>query len=172
MLVLWALPTIVWLAVRRLSAEARQLCGMVVPAPRWWAVAAGVGALSLLIGAGIVSLLPDAAVAHSSTRIIGVASALSVAAAAIGEEIFFRGLLQGALARWRGPRFALWGQAVFFLLPHLALLLIDARLWPLLPAQFLMGVLLGVLRERSGSLWPAALAHVITNVGTGLLIAA
>ncbi|WP_353959718.1 hypothetical protein [Corynebacterium atrinae] len=39
-----------------------------------------------------------------------------------------------------------------------------------MPAKFLISVLLGVLRERSSFLWPAALAHVMANVGTGLII--
>ncbi|WP_290216356.1 hypothetical protein [Corynebacterium atrinae] len=40
-----------------------------------------------LTGGGETALLPDAAITHTSTRTFGVASAITVAAAAIGEEI-------------------------------------------------------------------------------------
>lgn len=119
-----------------------------------------------------LSLISASSLEHPDVTgpIVSVIGGLSVAAAALGEEIFFRDFLQGLLDRWRGPHLALWGQAFAFLIPHLLLLLIDVHLYPLVIVQFGVSVLLGWLRLRSGSLWPAAVAHVITNVGTGLLL--
>ena len=89
---------------------------------------------------------------------------------ALGEEVFFRGLLAGVLIRRLG--FA-WGnvmQALAFLVPHAALLAIDVRLWPILPVQFVMGWVLGHLRHATGSFLPGALVHVIANVVAGILM--
>ena len=71
-----------------------------------------------------------------------------------------------------------WGnllQATIFLVPHVALLLLDVRLWPLLPAQFaagwLLGWLLGWLRHKTDTFVPGAVLHVIINITVGLLTA-
>ena len=65
---------------------------------------------------------------------------------ALGEEIFFRGLLGGWLVRKFG--FALGNilQTLVFLLPHLLLLLISFSLLPILILQTFAGRLLGWLR--------------------------
>lgn len=60
-------------------------------------------------------------------------------------------------------------QAVVFLIPHLALLLIDMRLWPLIPVQFAAGWLLGWLRYKTGTSLPGAAVHVLTNIAAGLI---
>lgn len=60
-----------------------------------------------------------------------------------------------------------WGnllQAALFLIPHLPLLLVDVRLLPLLPVQFLTGWLLGWLRHRTGSFVPGAVLHAAVNL--------
>lgn len=61
-------------------------------------------------------------------------------------------------------------QAVGVLAPHLLLLAIDARLWPILPVQFAAGWLLGWLRHRADSCLPGGLAHAVANVAAGLLV--
>ena len=82
---------------------------------------------------------------------------------ALGEEIFFRGLLGG----WLNRRFAFvignTVQALIFLLPHLFLLLVSLDLWPILIAQLASGWLLGWLRYRSGSILPGWLVHSLSN---------
>lgn len=82
---------------------------------------------------------------------------------ALGEEVFFRGLLGGWLAARLGFQAGNAVQAVLFLLPHLTLLLVSVRLWPLLVVQFAGGWLLGWLRIRSGSVLPGWLAHTLVN---------
>ena len=89
---------------------------------------------------------------------------------ALGEEIFFRGLLGGWLVRTLG--FALGNslQAIAFLLPHLLLLLISISLWPILVVQAIAGWLLGWLRYRSDSILPGWVVHSLINTLGALVI--
>jgi len=89
---------------------------------------------------------------------------------ALGEEVFFRGLLGGVLIRRLGFGWGNLVQALLFLVPHLALLMIDVRLWPLIPVQFAAGWLLGWLRHRSDSFVPGAVVHVFANIAAGLVV--
>ncbi|WP_338750219.1 CPBP family intramembrane glutamic endopeptidase [Janibacter alittae] len=105
----------------------------------------------------------------SIAQLTSVGVAIGVILRALGEEVFFRGLLAGVLMRRLG---FLWGnllQAVIFLLPHLPLLLIDARLLPILPVQFLTGWLLGWLRHKTRSFVPGAILHAVVNIAAGLI---
>jgi membrane protease YdiL (CAAX protease family) len=79
--------------------------------------------------------------------------------APIIEEIFYRGLFQGALLK-RGlpPAAAIGINAVVFGLSHGQLLQ--------LPALVLFGVVAGILAYRSGRLGPAVAAHVAFNMVT------
>lgn len=89
---------------------------------------------------------------------------------ALGEEIFFRGFLGGWLVRRFGFAIGNIVQALVFLLPHLILLLVSKRLWPVIIVQFIAGWLLGWLRYRSNSILPGWLAHSLINA-TGALLA-
>ncbi len=86
--------------------------------------------------------------------------------APIVEEIFYRGLLQGALLK-RGfrPAAAITLSATVFGVSHFALLQ--------LPALVLFGAVAGVLAHRAGRLGPAIAAHVTFNMVTvvSLLVA-
>jgi len=82
---------------------------------------------------------------------------------ALGEEIFFRGLLGGWLVRRLGFARGNTVQALVFLLPHLLLLLVSRSLWPVILVQLIAGWLLGWLRCRSNSILPGWLAHSLTN---------
>ncbi len=88
---------------------------------------------------------------------------------AVGEEVFFRGLLGGVLIRRLGFGWGNLLQAVLFLVPHLALLLADVRLWPVIPVQFVTGWLLGWLRHRTGTFVPGAAVHAIANIAAGII---
>ena len=170
MLVIWSLPTVLHLTLRRAAPAALRLNGLT--AAGWWWTGWGVvlGLIGFLLGHLAAMNVPPAALTSPGVAagVVGLGTLANVAAAAAGEEFFFRGFLQGQLAARWGDRVALWGQAAAFLLPHLPLLLVDAALWPLLPVQFILGLLLGVLRRRSGSVWPAVVAHVLTNVMAGI----
>ena len=82
---------------------------------------------------------------------------------ALGEEILFRGLLGGWLFHRLGFARGNIVQAFLFLLPHLLLLLVSQRLWPVILVQLIAGWLLGLLRYRSNSILPGWLAHSLTN---------
>lgn len=84
-------------------------------------------------------------------------------ATTLGEEVFFRGLLGGWLIRRFGFAVGNAAQALLFLLPHLLLLAISLRLWPLVLLQLLAGWILGWLRGRSGSILPGWLTHSLVN---------
>jgi uncharacterized protein len=91
--------------------------------------------------------------AHGSS----LAAALAVVAVMAGfaEELFFRGYMQTRFAeRWK-PWMAVLVAAAFFGLMHMDL--VHA------PLAFALGLWLGFVCERSGSLWPAVLAHVTNN---------
>jgi uncharacterized protein len=94
----------------------------------------------------------------------------AVALLAIAEENLFRGFLAGLLFRRYGFAVGNVIQALIFTAPHLLLLLASIRFWPILPAQFVAGWLLGLLRDKSGSVGPGSLAHVAANVLAPLLL--
>jgi membrane protease YdiL (CAAX protease family) len=80
---------------------------------------------------------------------------------AVCEEALYRGAIQGLLARGGSPWRANVGQAAAFAVAHL----LPARL----PWTFAMGLLLGALRRRTGSLVPGMVLHFLFN-GTMVLL--
>jgi membrane protease YdiL (CAAX protease family)/uncharacterized RDD family membrane protein YckC len=87
------------------------------------------------------------------------AGALVVAAAPLSEEIFFRGFMYGGLRR----RLPVWAAAVtagavFGLLHYTGPDSIGV-----VPQLAVLGVLLAWLYERTGSLWPPIILHVVNN---------
>jgi len=107
----------------------------------------------------------------SLARLTSVGTAIGIALRAIGEEVFFRGLLGGVLMRRLGFRWGNLLQATIFLVPHMPLLLLDVRLWPLLPAQFAAGWMMGWLRHKTDTFVPGAVVHVMVNIVGGLITA-
>ena len=80
---------------------------------------------------------------------------LIVIATPMVEETFFRGFVFGGLAsRWR-VHWAVLASAAVFAVAH-----VDPRL--MAPA-FIAGVLYAVVYRRTGSVWPAILAHTAQN---------
>lgn len=82
---------------------------------------------------------------------------------ALGEEIFFRGLVGGWLFRRLGFAAGNAVQALLFLLPHLLLLTLGLDLWPIIGVQAAAGWLMGWLRHRSDSILPGWFAHSLIN---------
>jgi sodium transport system permease protein len=79
---------------------------------------------------------------------------------ALSEEVVVRGVLLPSLARWRGPLFAVVGSSMLFALMH------DPYRYAFTLA---VGLVLGVLRLRAGSLWPPIVAHATLNTLTFLV---
>jgi len=107
-----------------------------------------------------VSAYAGWALSLSSFLLVWLREAIYVA---LGEEIFFRGFLGGWLFRRLGFARGNTVQALVFLLPHLLLLLVSRRLWPVILVQLIAGWLLGLLRHRSESILPGWIAHSLTN---------
>jgi membrane protease YdiL (CAAX protease family) len=95
-----------------------------------------------------------------------------VVGAAIQEEIIFRGLLQTSMARQFPATLSFFGTslsyaaiivALLFGLIHMEVNAITAA------AAFVLGLLAGELRHRSGSLVPAILVHAVFNAFAAIL---
>ena len=81
---------------------------------------------------------------------------------AIGEELFFRGLVQRLLGEWlKNRHMAIFLASFVFALFHL-------QFYGLLP-RFLLGLFLGYLYYWSGSLWLPVFVHFLNN-GSAVLI--
>ncbi|MFO0807440.1 MAG: ABC transporter permease subunit/CPBP intramembrane protease [Gemmataceae bacterium] len=80
---------------------------------------------------------------------------------AIVEEVFFRGFLFTALSTTTSGRSAVLATAALFALFHIGVgdLLAIERFLP----TFLVGLVLGWIRLRSGSIWPAVVTHACHN---------
>lgn len=90
---------------------------------------------------------------------------------AAGTEILFRGLLGGVLMRRLGMLPGNTVQAAISMLLSLTVLLTDARLWPLVIAEFVVAWLLGALRARLGTCFPGILAAGLGQLAAAALLA-
>ena len=135
----------------------------------WWVVGSVAPVLFTVLGTGWMALLADLdaglvaeqqllqQIAAAPPLLALLAAVYAVLGAPLAEEVLFRGALHEiCAAKWRGA----WGSlatGVLFGVLHLA----DPIA---VPPLILMGVALGELRRRSGSLWPCVLAHAGNNV--------
>lgn len=149
-----------------LSRPAGPLLGLRRPHPRTWllapAIAVGAAALSLLaVQLAALALGPGAQVAGQdlAQRLQALSAGpgllLLTLLPAVCEELLFRGAILGLLR----PRLPGWAavllQALGFAVLHGMLL----RVGPTLA----LGVLLGVLRLRTRSVWPGVAVHALHN---------
>jgi len=86
------------------------------------------------------------------------------------EEILFRGLIAGSISRRLPVFWANTTQALIFLLPHLLIIYIMPEMWALLPIIFVMGLVVGWIRIKSGSIIGPWLIHGSTNLAAALSI--
>ncbi len=176
---LFCLPTIVYVVVQSRGQDRTLGAAMTRAGASCGSSAAYGWALLLLLPLALTGWLAIALVPAevlempgvSIARLTSVGVAVGVVLRAIGEEVFFRGLLGGVFMRRLGFGWGNFLQAAVFLLPHLALLLIDLRLWPIIPVQFAAGWLLGWLRDKTGTFVPGAAVHVVANITAGLITA-
>jgi len=150
------------LAVR---APGRRALGPALGA--WVAVLAAAVVVQLGVGASTGSLFePSLAVVRSATDMARFAHSTTVdwvlivvralLLAAIGEELVFRGLLYGWLARYLPMRGVVVVTSVLFTAEH--------GYYPvLLPMAMLFGLATGWLRSWSGSVVPGMAVHVLTD---------
>jgi membrane protease YdiL (CAAX protease family) len=86
--------------------------------------------------------------------------AFLLVATPILEEVVFRGLLQTAL-RSLGPLGAISSASVGFTLVH------PSGVWP---GVFVLSIVLGLVYERTRSLWSCVLVHAVHNLGQFMFI--
>jgi len=135
------------------------------PAPRGWYLRAVLLALLTLLLVAVVNLAVQALmgqplrnpqieilapVAGTWQAMIGLLLVAGVVFPFV-EEILFRGLLHDWLRRRFGAAVASVGSAAIFAGAH--------GIPILLPALFIVGMMLAWTRERSGSLWPPIILH-------------
>jgi len=84
-----------------------------------------------------------------------------ISAGPLVEELLFRGVLLSALLQRMPVGWAVAGSSLLFACMHLPEL---GYLWYAVPSLALLAAALAWLRLRSGSLWPAVLAHGVNNL--------
>ena len=128
-----------------------------VPVSRRAIVLGVAGALLVCLPVGLEQLLTFRPL-HDAHGFLTWALVVTVVATA--EEVFLRGALYDAVVAWRGVPEAIAVGAVCFALLHVPL-----YGWHVLPLDLAVGVILGGLRQQSGT--PAAPA--VTHVGADLV---
>ncbi len=160
-------------------ARVQLLNGFSLRLPRWWFWLAAVllgGTLWPYIYELEISILTDARIEQlkqlyesfelNLKAVPFWVKLLSLAVApAACEEFFFRGFLQNSIRARASASMSILSTAVLFGLFHV--IVKDALFFERLLPSTLMGIVLGVVFERSGSVLPGMLLHVIHN---GLLI--
>ncbi|WP_288423151.1 CPBP family intramembrane glutamic endopeptidase [uncultured Spirosoma sp.] len=102
------------------------------------------------------SLLTAQLVAFNSVHQLLIAVGVIGFVAAIGEEIFFRGVVQHKLMEWTtNVHLSIWLAAVLFSIAHV-------QFYGFFP-RLILGALFGYLYYWSGNLWVAVIAHLINN---------
>jgi membrane protease YdiL (CAAX protease family) len=157
------------------DASLRAILGIRAPAPLHVPLAAAVGAglfpLLSTIDDLIIRRWPDATNEEAIAKVLGglvsypsrVALVVAMCIVVpIARELFFRGILFGEVKRATNTRVAIVSTAVFFM-----------SFWPdsrLMPTRFGLGLALAVLRERTGTVVTAVVAHLAFEAVEGIPI--
>lgn len=101
--------------------------------------------------------------------------------ASICEEVLTRGLIQGYLSPLKQFGFSLFGfrisipvlvAALFFGAMHIALLTVGLdsfSVWAIVVSAFIMGIIAGYYREKTQSIIPAIIIHMLFNVSGSII---
>ncbi|KAF1008497.1 MAG: hypothetical protein GAK28_00918 [Luteibacter sp.] len=143
--------------------------GFTPPQGKYIAIATGLGLAAPIVGGLLTQFLAgNHEVSQSVSEIagkahIGMRFALLPAVVLVGplvEETLFRGALLAVLRHRLGDGWTIGISATIFGLVHLPDL---AWLWYAVPNLALIGLICAWLRVRSGSIWPAFVAHAVNN---------
>jgi membrane protease YdiL (CAAX protease family) len=117
--------------------------------------------ISIVIGRELAYFATDLPVEFHPFAISRLAGEVAFYFGLVGfiEELLFRGLIYRTLEEWRGTRLAIWGSAIAFGLYHIA--------WqgPLgFVGTALIGLILGVIRWRTGGIPSLILTHGLIDL--------
>ncbi|MCS6797040.1 MAG: CPBP family intramembrane metalloprotease [Myxococcota bacterium] len=116
------------------------------------------------LGGLVARLVPSTGTAPVEALVVWPSGGLAVALVAVSvpfaEELFFRGMLQGALEPVWGHAWAAVASTVLFAAAHLPQ---TWGAWGSLASIGLVGAALGALRALTGSIVPGTLAHLAHN---------
>jgi membrane protease YdiL (CAAX protease family) len=160
--VLTVLVTVV--ALRASPAATRPLLRLRAFGPRAW-LATVVG---IVVFFAVVIALPATLLGREGLVPIALARDLPLQGSAdvlqaFAQEVQFRGLLLGALDRVAPAWAANLGQAAFFGLAHIAVEYQGPAV-AFVPVTIALGLVLGWVTQRTGSLWPAIVIHAVADV--------
>ena len=141
--------------------------GLVKTSGRWLMIGAGAGLLGFLINRLVIVLyvwisgdtsnpqqgMADTAMGGSLVQ-FALLLILGGLLAPLGEELLFRGVLFGWLRRWRFVLAAIISALVFGTAHGFNVVF---------PAAIVLGLLNAYVYEKSGSIWPAVVAHATNN---------
>ncbi len=137
------------------------------------------------LGLGIISTLIETSLPGAGSVVLGELSFLQTVVfvwlyASISEEVFIRGLIQSSLLPLTKYGFTMFGRrvsfpvlisALLFGLMHLMQSAMGVEGYQVLIVvafAFVLGIIAGYQRERTGSLVPAIMVHMCANVGGSL----
>ncbi len=143
--------------------------GFVAARPGIWPLAVAAGVLVALGGGALTQWLADGQAVRQDVTEMSLQASLAMrvvlavlvtTVAPLVEELIFRGVLLSALLSRMRAALAVPASAMMFGVAHLA----DFGFaWHAIPALVGLGLVLAWLRLRSGSLWPAVVAHAVNN---------
>ena len=96
--------------------------------------------------------------------------AFLVAWAGFGEEVYFRGYVQGVLRERKGARYAILVASALFAVRHYMQMALLFPKYPVFAATawcamaFPVGIVLGIIYERTKSLWIPVTVHYLFNI--------
>ncbi len=169
-----ALAAVAWLILALLMAAAFRYLS---PAPRprvriWTRPSSGALLLAAAVSLAFLAvgfLLPGTLIGREGVPLLslsgsaGVALGVANAAQAVAQEVQFRGVLLGALERDLPPGAALLGQALIFGVAHIAIQY-QGPAASFLPIVILLGLIWGWMTQRTQTILPAAIVHVVAEL--------
>ena len=161
-------------------AKAYRLNGRFRVRKGWWQKSLGLGLLSAAVVAAVITVtgniyfqkaIPGNILAVCSQRLCQSQAlrysfwqffAFVAVILPVGEEMYWRGGLQGLLARRYGPKRTIMVSALLFSAYHcvtIAYLMPSPAGLPLLATVFVGGMLFAWMTEYTGNIWAAAICH-------------
>jgi membrane protease YdiL (CAAX protease family) len=155
---------VAWIAVRASPPDLRPLLRL----RRFGAPAAVATVVGIAVFVLVVMLLPATLLGREGIAPVALARDLPLQGPAsvlqsLAQELQFRGLLLGALERVSPPWAANLGQAAFFGLAHIAVQY-QGPAGAFVPVTIVLGLVLGWVTQRTGSLWPAIVIHAVADI--------